>query len=501
VGLSGYNNMRFPYYVCVVVYGIPLIRRYEMSHSIFKNTGTDLRELLNRYDPGEVLYVPIDVAKYNHSSMVVNLFGEVIVPKFDFPYNSHGIDFLRKKLNVAQKRTNAKKVFLGLESTGHYHENLTAALMNLGYDVQVINPADSKNERDNTHAKTDAIDLAAIAKVIMFNKGKRSYIPDCIYYNLQRASRTHRQLTRQETSIKNIITMLVDKTFNGLWNPENSIFSEKWGKGSLLFVENYPTPQQATRLGARRLADFFRKHNTKLTMDTADRIIQLAKITPARPPEVMESDIKALKANIQVLKTLSSAIVEQKKQMVKYLLLTPGTYLLSVPGVGVVYASDFTAEVGDIHRFAYAGQVISLAGTAPRKHQSGQLEKANLKTSHKGRNLLRMTVNQIALSLDNHCPEYHEYYSKKLYQYKDAPGKAKTATANRFIKLAFAMMRDETIYYPGTGNPLTSEKEYYQSVWDRMKESLESYLSDDIPQSNYLTEIQRQLEEKYGINA
>ena len=122
--------------------------------------------------------------------------------------------------------------------------------------------------------------------------------------------------------------------------------------------------------------------------------------------------------------------------MVKFLIQTSGIYLLSVPGIGVVYASDFTAEVGDIHRFAYAKQITSLAGTAPRKHQSGEVDKNNLSTSHKGKNHLRVTVNQIALSLNSHCPEYHSYYSNKHFQYKDAPGKARTATANKFIKLA-----------------------------------------------------------------
>jgi len=472
-----------------------------MSDSIFRTAGTNLKDILTSYDLGEILYASIDVAKYNHSAMVVNFFGDIIIPKFDFPYNNHGIDFLRKKLQLAQEQTQAKKLFLGLESTGHYHENLVACLRTLGYDVQVIRPIDSKHERDNVHAKTDAIDLAAIARVIISNKGTRSYIPDAIYYNLQRASRTHRQLTWQETRTKNIITFIVDKTFTGLWNPEDSIFSDKWGKASLLFIESYPTPQQATKLGVKRLAAFFRKHDTRLGMDTARRIIQLAKITPARTIEEMESDIKALRAHIQVLRTLMSAILEQQKQMVKFLVQTPGTYLLSVPGIGVVYASDFTAEVGDVHRFAYARQVMSLAGTAPRKYQSGEVDKLNLPTSHKGKNLLRVTVNQIALSLNSHCPEYHHYYSKKHFQYKDTPGKARTATANRFIKLAFAMMKNETLYHPRTGNPLKTEKEYYQSVWDKMKKRVAPYLSDDIPQDNYLTEIQSKLEEKYGINS
>jgi transposase len=478
-----------------------------MSDSIFKTTGTNLRDVLASHDLGEILYTSIDVAKYNHSAMVVNFFGDVIIPKFDFPYNDHGINFLKKKMQIAQKQTRATKLFLGLESTGHYHENLVASLTASGYDVQVIRPIDSGpapgcdrgNERDNVHAKTDAIDLAAIAKVIISNKGTRSHMPGPIYYNLQRTSRTHRQLTHQETRTKNIITFVLDKTFTGLWNPKDSVFSDKWGKASLLFVENYSTPQQVTRLGVKRLAAFFRKHDTKLGMDTAKKIIQLAKITPARPLEEMESDIKALKAHIHVLRALMLAISEQKKQMVKFLVQTPGTYLLSVPGIGIVYASDFTAEVGDIHRFAHARQITSLAGTAPRKHQSGEVDKTNLSTSHKGKNYLRVTVNQMALSLNSHCPEYHSYYSKKHFQYKDASGKARTATANKFIKLAFALMRNETLYYPRTGNPLMIEKEYYQGVWDKMKPKLAPYLCDHIPQDNYLTKIQSELEEKYDI--
>jgi transposase len=471
-----------------------------MSVSIFKDARADLKDALSSCKPGEILYASIDIAKYYHSAMVVNFFGDVIIPKFDFPYNNHGINFLRKKLQTAQKQTQAKKLFLGLESTGHYHENLVASLRATGYHAQVIRPIDSKNERDNVHAKTDAIDLAAIAKVIISSKGTRSHIPDPIYYNLQRASRTHRQLTWQETRTKNIITFIVDKTFNTLWNPENPIFSDKWGKASLLFIENYPTPQQAIKLGVKRLAAFFKKHDTKLGMDTAQRIVQLAKITPARSLEEMESDMKALEAHIQVLRTLMSSVMEQKKQMVKFLVQTPGTYLLSIPGIGIVYASDFTAEVGDVHRFAYAKQVISLAGTAPRKHQSGEVDKLNLPTSHKGKNHLRVTVNQIALSLNSHCGEYHRYYSSKRYQYKDTPGKARTATANRFIKLAFAMMKSKTLYYPRAGNPLMTDKEYYQCVWDKMKQRVAPYLCDDIPQDNYLTRIKHELEDEYGIN-
>ncbi|MFC1715716.1 hypothetical protein ACFL6S_18760 [Candidatus Poribacteria bacterium] len=92
-------------------------RRYTISDSIFKTAGTNLRDVLASHDLGEILYTSIDIAKYYHSATVVNFFGDVIIPKFDFPYSNHGIDFLRKKMQIAQKQTRARKLFLDLEST------------------------------------------------------------------------------------------------------------------------------------------------------------------------------------------------------------------------------------------------------------------------------------------------------------------------------------------------------------------------------------------------
>ena len=170
-------------------------------------------------------------------------------------------------------------------------------------------PFDVSRERDNVHAKTDGIDLAAIARVLISQKGKRGYVPDDVYYNLLRASRTHlsaclqqagrqtgRQLTQQETRTKNIITALLEKTFPGLWKTSDqgkACFTNPWGKASLLFIEHYPTPQNVLKLGAKRLATFFKKHATKLGLQTAQRIIQHAKACPTLSPDRLEADLKA----------------------------------------------------------------------------------------------------------------------------------------------------------------------------------------------------------------
>ena len=88
-----------------------------MSNSIFKSTSNNLnnlRDVLAAHKPTQILYTSIDVAKYNHSAMIVNFLGDIIIPKFDFPYTNHGIDFLKDKIRIACKQTQAKKLFLAL---------------------------------------------------------------------------------------------------------------------------------------------------------------------------------------------------------------------------------------------------------------------------------------------------------------------------------------------------------------------------------------------------
>ena len=168
---------------------------------------------------------------------------------------------------------------------------------------------------------------------------------------------------------------------------------------------------------------------------------------------------------------------------------------MSIPGISLVYAADFTAEVGNIQRFAYAKQICSLAGTAPKKAQSGQMDSNHLPTSHKGKALLRMTLNQLALSLNTHCPEYTRYYGEKHAHYQDAPGKARTATANKFVRLAFALMKEELLYTPNTRNPLTPKREDKHHLWEKIQNKLAPYLPEEIPENSYLHKLQRQLEE------
>lgn len=461
-----------------------------------------LKKILDEYSPKELLYVPIDVAKYNHKACCINFFGDILTPAFEFPNNSHGVKFFILKVNNVARQARIKKILIGLESTGHYHQNLTTILRSLGHDVAIINPFDSWKERLNKNAKTDKIDLGSIAKALISGKFSSSYVPMGVYYNLRRATRTRRKFVSRRTSSQNVATGLMDRLFPGLWDKDDSIFSDRWGKGSLLLIEHYPTPQSVLRLGENRLARFLRKNDTKLTLKTARKVISAAKCSLTSQPSEQSMDIQALRYHIRAYRLYQEIITDLENEMAHLLVQTPGVYLISIPGISVIYAAEITAEIADISRFAYANQIISFAGTCSKKDQTGEYESEGMHISKKGNKFLRTTLNQAGLSLNAWCPDFNAYYTRKLVEKANKKGIARTANGNKLAKLVFALMKHQQLYRQHTLNSLISNlKDYYIGVYGKIMEKLNKFSSEKIlPKDNYLEKIKRNLEKEYGID-
>ena len=114
----------------------------------------------------------------------------------------------------------------------------------------------------------------------------------------------------------------------------------------------------------------------------------------------------------------------------------------------------------------------------------------------RGSKFLRTTLNQISLSLNSHCKPFHIYYERKREEKKDRPRIARVATGNRFVKLAFALMRKEEIYNP---RDLVDEKKYYIQLWEKILEKLGKIDLNLLPKENYLVKIKKEIEDKYGL--
>ena len=121
--------------------------------------------------------------------------------------------------------------------------------------------------------------------------------------------------------------------------------------------------------------------------------------------------------------------------------------LLSVPGIGVITAAGFLAEVGDLAHYRHWRQIQKLAGLNLTEQSSG--EKRGKRTiSKRGRPGLRRVLYQMALGLIGHNAEF-----KTLYQHWRtrshnplASTPARVALMGKALRILFYLAKNQERY-------------------------------------------------------
>ena len=105
-------------------------------------------------------FVGIDIASETHVAAAVGEDQVVLLKPVSFKENAAGYELLWKKLG------SAKETLVTMEATGHYWQNLFAALVARGFAVALINPLRSRRfaQEDLERTKTDAIDALGLAR-------------------------------------------------------------------------------------------------------------------------------------------------------------------------------------------------------------------------------------------------------------------------------------------------------------------------------------------------
>lgn len=124
------------------------------------------------------------------------------------------------------------------------------------------------------------------------------------------------------------------------------------------------------------------------------------------------------------------------------LLQTEGKLLLTVPGIGVVTACEFYSEIGNYNQYENPGQLIKKAGTNPIMKQSGGGQDYFGRISKQGNPHLRYVIYNIGRSLSSHNNDLKPFYNRLKEKGKHSR-KVFIAVGNKFIKIAFAMLRDK----------------------------------------------------------
>jgi len=227
-------------------------------------------------------------------------------------------------------------------------------------------------------------------------------------------------------------------------------------------------------LGARRLARFIKKHNTKLGLYTAQRLINLAKNFLTTKATNLEAHLLNLRLKIADLKMANEKIKKLNVKIAHYLVHTPGILLLSIKKINVPSAAEYLAEVGPLGQAGSAKKIIARAGLNPSRFQTSEYERADNPITKHGSNPLRnisLIISQNLLGLNPHSSLAYNPYFREFFDRLVGEGKekrlAKVACGNKFIRVSFRMMIGRKLFSPPTrrkntvsDDPLAKLKEF-----------------------------------------
>ena len=315
------------------------------------------------------MFAGIDWAADEHAVCVIDDTGRV-VDRFTIGHTAEGFERLIRRL--ARHGPPADLPIAIERPDGRLVDRLLAA----GHPVVAVKTTAIKAWREaevGSGAKSDPGDAKVIADYLRLRRADlRELHPFSEQTRALRAVvRTRSDLVDARIAASNQLAALLA----AFWPGAGELFADIWSEIALAFLERYPTPTAAARLGEGRMAAFLRKHGYSGRRSAAE-LLERLRSAPAGLPDGPESEARrdALLAMVRVLRVLNGSIRDLDRAVVAHLDEHPDAVVFrSLPRAGQVNAAQMLAEWGDC-REAYDGPeaVAALSGMAPVTRRSGK---------------------------------------------------------------------------------------------------------------------------------
>ena len=361
-----------------------------------------------------MILVGIDIGKLCHVFCVMDSStGEFLAEPASFKNNKDGFDLLLSKI----KSFSIEDVLIGMEDTGHYHFNLLKFLLDAGHTVALINPVttDMTRKMQLGATKDDDLDAQLICDILASNQRRKGYriskVNSFELYEQKRLTREHHDLKEQ----LNVYSTKLQKCIDIVFPEFNSLFKSKYGIVYMNVLKTFGSADSIAHANIRSIRKCF---------VTNDRGRQIA-LTPEKLKEAAKNSIgfpsKAevieMKHLIDMIDLIKEQIREVDKKIEEFSIKN-NSPILSIPGISHFSGTSILAELGDLHNYSKASQIIKFAGVSPYKHKSSQYEAQHTAITKKGSRYLRKTLYQVILSVIRFNPVFNVYYHHKLSQGK-----------------------------------------------------------------------------------
>jgi len=312
------------------------------------------------------VFAGLDWASRTHAVCVIDERGSVC-KQWDVTHDADGLRDLVGQLRALHVLRIAIERPSGL---------LVDALVEAGFEVVPIHPNAVKASRPRYRShggKSDASDAYLLADLLRTD-GHR-FKPLAAQSDEIRALRAlvrgRDDLLATRVQLANQLRALLES----YWAGAAEIFADVDSPIALAFIQRYPTPESAHRLGPKRLASFCAQH-AYCGRRSADELLLRLRQAPSVTVGELEMDAKGELASclartlsplIDQLRLLSSRIEHHVANS------DDGRILMSFPRAGRICAAQILAELGSVReRFGSDEHLAAEAGVAPVTYASGK---------------------------------------------------------------------------------------------------------------------------------
>lgn len=380
-----------------------------------------------------MIYLGIDVSKFKHNCFLTDEDDFDKGCHFEIKNSKDGFEYLLKKLSDFDK----DKIRIGLESTGHYHLNLSRFLLDLNFNIHFFNPYQTSLYRKADsfrNTKTDKVDAFFIAKLLRATDSNPTHNELYHNYELKSLTRYKSSLKNDRIKLKNAIVGYIDLIFPELAKVCRDVFC----KYTLVVLKEYPSADKIAKANLTRLTNLIKKaSNGSHSKERAIEIREAArKSIGINSPAVsfrLVQDIKALEFLIEQ--------IDEVNEQIKLLLNEMDNPIMTIPGVGIEIGPSLIAEIGNIDKFESPSKLLAYAGLDPSINQSGTMNSSYSSMSKRGSSYLRDALFLAAFLICQNDETFRLYYEKKKSEGKHHYV-ALTHVARKLTRVIFHLLKN-----------------------------------------------------------
>lgn len=305
----------------------------------------------------------IDIGSEHHVLAVIDEAGTTVVRATSLSEDAAGYERLFALLG------DPAEVQVAMEATGHYWQNLFAALAARGYSVALINPLRTARyaEEELQRTKTDAIDALGIARFALEKRPPLARLRDELLGEVRELVSLRLRAVQDLGDRTRALHRLVDLSFPEFTRLVKELESER----ATAILQRYPTAAAIAQAPQRALATLTTDGRHRVGPELATKLREAARSTVGAHPGAAYArgvryaceDIARLRARIRELDDEIGRTLGGSE-------LAP--LLRSIKGIGETTAAHLLAVLGDPAEFASGKAIGAFVGTVPGLRESGK---------------------------------------------------------------------------------------------------------------------------------